>query len=132
MSDQLAGRVHISISHGIADVKMIRSDKRNALDGAMFTALAEAGERLKTEPGVRVVVLSGEGSSFCAGLDFSSFTAMAGGGNGGGGNGGGNGDGNPGSMAPGRITHLGRDHSGRRRERCGGAPACPPQRVGHP
>ncbi len=106
MSDQLAGRVHISISHGIADVKMIRSDKRNALDGAMFTALAEAGERLKTEPGVRVVVLSGEGSSFCAGLDFSSFTAMAGGGgNGGGGNGGG--EGNPGSMAPGRITHLG-------------------------
>lgn len=107
MSDQLAGRVHISISHGIADVKMIRTDKRNALDGAMFTALAEAGERLKTEPGVRVVVLSGEGSSFCAGLDFSSFTQMAGGGGAGGGNGGGNGDGNPGSMAPGRITHLG-------------------------
>jgi enoyl-CoA hydratase/carnithine racemase len=114
MSDQLAGRVHISISHGVADVKMIRSDKRNALDGAMFTALAAAGERLKTEPGVRVVVLSGEGSSFCAGLDFSSFTAMAGGGgnggggNGGGGNGGGgDGDGNPGSMSPGRITHLG-------------------------
>ena len=105
MSDQLAGRVHISISHGIADVKMIRSDKRNALDGAMFTALAEAGERLKTEPGVRVVVLSGEGSSFCAGLDFSSFTQMAGGGGGNGG--GGNGEGNPGSMAPGRITHLG-------------------------
>ena len=108
MSDQLAGRVHISISHGIADVKMIRADKRNALDGAMFSALAEAGERLKSEPGVRVVVLSGEGSSFCAGLDFSSFTAMAGGGGGNGGGGGeSNGDGNPGSMAPGRITHLG-------------------------
>ena len=108
MSDQLAGRVHISISHGIADVKMIRADKRNALDGAMFSALAEAGERLKSEPGVRVVVLSGEGSSFCAGLDTSSFTAMAGGGGGNGGGGGeSNGDGNPGSMAPGRITHLG-------------------------
>ena len=108
MSDKLAGRVHISISHGIADVKMIRADTRNALDGAMFSALAEAGERLKSEPGVRVVVLSGEGSSFCAGLDFSSFTAMAGGGNGGGNGEAGNGDGgNPGSMAPGRITHLG-------------------------
>jgi enoyl-CoA hydratase/carnithine racemase len=114
MSDQLAGRVHISISHGIADVKMIRADKRNALDGAMFAALAEAGERLKTEPGVRVVVLSGEGGSFCAGLDFSSFTAMAGGGNGGGdgGNGGnGGGEGNPGSMKQGRITHLGQQVS---------------------
>jgi enoyl-CoA hydratase/carnithine racemase len=114
MSDLLAGRVHISISHGIADVRMIRADKRNALDGAMFSALAEAGERLKTEPGVRAVVLSGEGGSFCAGLDFSSFTAMAGGGgandgggNDGGGNGGGADEGSPGSMKPGRITHLG-------------------------
>jgi enoyl-CoA hydratase/carnithine racemase len=111
MSDQLAGRVHISISHGIADVKMIRADKRNALDGAMFSALAEAGERLKTEPGVRVVVLSGEGGSFCAGLDFSSFTAMAGGGNSDGGNGGGDSEGSPGSMKPGRITHLGQQVS---------------------
>jgi enoyl-CoA hydratase/carnithine racemase len=109
MSDQLAGRVHISISHGIADVKMIRADKRNALDGAMFSALAEAGERLKTEPGVRVVVLSGEGPSFCAGLDFSSFTAMAGGGGGGGGAS--DDEGSPGSMKPGRITHLGQQVS---------------------
>jgi enoyl-CoA hydratase/carnithine racemase len=108
----MSDRVHISISHGIADVRMTRADKRNALDGAMFSALAEAGERLKTEPGVRVVVLSGEGSSFCAGLDFSSFQSMAGGG-------GasadapadGDGGGNPGSMAPGRITHLGQQVS---------------------
>lgn len=100
----MSDRVHISISHGIADVRMTRVDKRNALDGAMFTALAEAGERLKTEPGVRVVVLSGEGPSFCAGLDFGSFQAMSGGGEAGGPS---NTDGNPGSMQQGRITHLG-------------------------
>ena len=101
----MSDRVHISISHGIADVRMTRADKRNALDGAMFTALAEAGERLKTEPGVRCVVLSGEGSSFCAGLDFSSFQSMAGGA------GASNEGGNPGSMAEGRITHLGQQVS---------------------
>ena len=50
-------RVSITITDGIADVRMTRADKRNALDGAMFTALAGAGERLKLEPGVRVVVL---------------------------------------------------------------------------
>ncbi len=100
----MSDRVHISISHGIADVRMTRADKRNALDGAMFLALAEAGEQLKTERGVRAVVLSGEGSSFCAGLDFSSFQSMAGGGAAGGGD---NGGGNPGSMQEGRITHLG-------------------------
>ena len=107
----MSDRVHISISHGIADVRMTRADKRNALDGAMFSALAEAGERLKTEPGVRVVVLSGEGSSFCAGLDFSSFQSMAGGGGAADApadsSADGEGGGNPGAMKPGRITHLG-------------------------
>ena len=72
------GRVTISIVDGVADVRLNRADKRNALDNAMFVAVAAAGERLKTEPGLRVVVLSGEGESFCAGLDFSSFQAMAG------------------------------------------------------
>ena len=96
-------RVSITITDGIADVRMTRADKRNALDNAMFSALAEAGERLKTEPGVRVVVLSGEGSSFCAGLDFATMSAArrwrraarrAP-------------SGNPGEMKEGRITHLG-------------------------
>ena len=104
----MSDRVHISISHGIADVRMTRVDKRNALDGAMFTALAEAGERLKTEPGGRVVVLSGDGPSFCAGLDFGSFQGMASGSaNANSANSGGGGDGNPGTMQSGRITHLG-------------------------
>ncbi len=94
-------RVSISISNGVADVRMNRPDKRNALDNEMFLGLARAGERLKTEAGVRAVVLSGEGSSFCAGLDFGSFQQMAGGG------GSSNSEGSPGSMAPGRITHLG-------------------------
>jgi enoyl-CoA hydratase/carnithine racemase len=38
----------------------------------------DAGEGLKGDSGVRVVVLSGEGRGFCAGLDFGSFEAMAG------------------------------------------------------
>ena len=81
----MSERVLISISDGIADVRFNRADKRNALDGAMFSAIVDAGERLKTEKGVRVVVVSGNGPSFCAGLDFSSFQAMSSGkeGNGG-------------------------------------------------
>ncbi|MCU0260599.1 MAG: crotonase/enoyl-CoA hydratase family protein [Ilumatobacteraceae bacterium] len=98
----MSDRVVITITDGVADVRFNRPDKRNALDGDMFLAIAEAGERLKTEPGVRAVVLSGEGPSFCAGLDFSSFQAMAGG----------EGAdsprrGNPGAIDEGRITHLG-------------------------
>jgi enoyl-CoA hydratase/carnithine racemase len=61
-------------------VRLTRPDKINALDTAMFAAIVDAGESLKSDPSVRAVVLSGEGRGFCAGLDFSSFQAMAGGG----------------------------------------------------
>ena len=79
MSDtatQTAQRVSVTLDGGVADVRMNRPEKRNALDPAMFAALVATGERLMTEPGVRVVVLSGEGPDFCAGLDFASFQAM--------------------------------------------------------
>ncbi|MGK0274466.1 MAG: enoyl-CoA hydratase/carnithine racemase [Ilumatobacter sp.] len=74
----MSDRVSITIDNGIADVRLTRADKRNALDSEMFRAIAEAGERLKTEPGVRCVVLSGEGKSFCAGLDMGSMQQLAG------------------------------------------------------
>jgi len=70
-------RVSITIEDGVADVRMIRTDKMNALDNGMFEALLAAGERLKTEPGLRAVVLSGDGRAFCAGLDMGNFGRMA-------------------------------------------------------
>lgn len=69
-------RVRVTIAEGIADVTLIRADKMNAVDGDMFQALLEAGELVENDRSVRVVVLSGEGRSFCAGLDFSSFEQM--------------------------------------------------------
>jgi enoyl-CoA hydratase/carnithine racemase len=69
-------RVSISISEGVADVRLVRADKMNALDQAMFEALVAATDRLSKEKGVRVVVLSGEGRAFCAGLDMGRFAAM--------------------------------------------------------
>jgi len=80
-------RVTVDIKAGVADVRLVRVDKMNALDDAMFSALIETGERLKGEAGVRAVVLSGEGRAFCAGLDMGSFQAMASGARGGGGGG---------------------------------------------
>ena len=70
-------RVVYTLADGVADVRLNRPDKINALDMAMFAALVEVGEELKADPAVRAVVLSGEGRGFCAGLDFSSFQAMA-------------------------------------------------------
>ena len=76
-------RVKVTISDGVADVRLVRADKMNALDAAMFEALVAASGRLAGEKGVRAVVLSGEGRAFCAGLDMGRFAAMKeGGGNG--------------------------------------------------
>ena len=47
----VSDRVTISIDSGIADVRLNRPDKLNALDGAMFQAIADAGEALKSETG---------------------------------------------------------------------------------
>jgi enoyl-CoA hydratase/carnithine racemase len=77
MEASMSDRVTVDIQGGVADVRLVRADKMNALDDAMFSALIETGERLKTEAGLRAVVLSGEGRAFCAGLDMGSFQAMA-------------------------------------------------------
>ena len=73
----LHDRVSIVVEGGVADVRLRRPDKLNALDRAMFDALVDAGDRLAADTSVRAVVLSGEGRGFCAGLDLGSFQAMA-------------------------------------------------------
>jgi len=73
MSEQ---RVTIDLVDGVADVRLDRGDKMNAMDPAMFSALIEASDELAKTEGLRAVVMSGNGPSWCAGLDFSSFQAM--------------------------------------------------------
>jgi enoyl-CoA hydratase/carnithine racemase len=75
-------RISVSIAEGVADVRLVRADKMNALDKAMFDALIATPERLAREKGVRAVVLSAEGRAFCAGLDMTGFAAMEKGGSG--------------------------------------------------
>ena len=68
------GRVAIDMDAcGVAHVRLIRADKMNALDPDMFAALLNAGHVLHGLKGLRCVVLSGEGRSFCAGLDMASM-----------------------------------------------------------
>ncbi|MCO1660222.1 crotonase/enoyl-CoA hydratase family protein [Pseudonocardia sp. S2-4] len=69
--------MRVTIEGGVADVRLNRPDKRNALDPAMFEALVLTGTELAADTSLRAVVLSGEGPDFCAGLDFGSFRAMA-------------------------------------------------------
>lgn len=70
-------RVKIEIdANGVAEVRLSRPDKMNALDMAMFAALCQGAARLQGEPRLRAVVLSGEGKAFCAGLDMANFEGI--------------------------------------------------------
>ncbi len=69
-------RVTCTVTGGVADVRLNRPEKRNALDPAMFAALVETGTRLRADRTVRAVVLSGEGPDFCAGLDTEVMAAL--------------------------------------------------------
>jgi enoyl-CoA hydratase/carnithine racemase len=70
-------RVRLTVEDGVAHVRLTRAEKLNALDPAMFDAIAEAGAELHDDPCIRAVVLSGEGRAFCAGLDLDRMLAAA-------------------------------------------------------
>ena len=71
----MTDRVTTTITNQIADVRLNRADKMNAIDPAMFTEVGAAIDALADRKDVRCVVLSGEGKAFCAGLDMASMAA---------------------------------------------------------
>jgi len=75
MSSSITERVRYTITDGVADVRLNRPAKHNGLDPAMFDAIVEVGRALVDDRSLRAVILSGEGPSFCAGLDFKAFMA---------------------------------------------------------
>lgn len=75
----MSERVTWTIENGVADVRLRRPDKMNALDPAMIEGLLSAIDALGQTAGLRAVVLSGEGRAFCAGLDMASMANVGGG-----------------------------------------------------
>jgi enoyl-CoA hydratase/carnithine racemase len=67
--------IHLD-NEGVADVRLNRAEKMNAIDSAMLEGILAAQDRLRSEPRLRAVVLHGEGRAFCAGLDISRFKSM--------------------------------------------------------
>jgi enoyl-CoA hydratase/carnithine racemase len=72
----MSEHVHVALEDGVLVVTLARPDKKNAITQAMYAVLAEATERAKTDPDVRVILFRGEGDSFCAGNDIGDFIAI--------------------------------------------------------
>ena len=63
--------IRLAVDGDVARITFARPDVHNAFNATMIGELAQAFDRVKTEVSVRVVVLTGEGESFCAGADIN-------------------------------------------------------------
>ncbi|HUQ75388.1 MAG TPA: enoyl-CoA hydratase-related protein [Burkholderiales bacterium] len=68
--------VELSLKDGVARVFLNRVEKANALDWELLTALMQSFQTIKEEKALRVVVLGGQGKTFCAGADLSAMSAL--------------------------------------------------------
>ncbi|MGE9808441.1 crotonase/enoyl-CoA hydratase family protein [Janibacter sp. G1551] len=68
----MTSNISTTVDAGVAHVRLDRPDKLNALTLPMLRDLADTGRRLSADRSLRAVILSGEGDSFCAGLDFAT------------------------------------------------------------
>ena len=63
-------RIEVTQAGAVAHVELARADKLNAMDGEMFGAIGDTFRRIGRDPGVRAILLSGQGRHFTAGLDL--------------------------------------------------------------
>jgi len=75
-ADFAAGALQLAIDGQVATVTLARPERRNALTPAVWHGLAAIGANLPDQ--VRVVIVRGEGPSFCAGIDLNVLAGRAG------------------------------------------------------
>lgn len=71
--EPLEPQLELAVADGVATVVITHPAKRNAMTAGMWRALPGLLERLAADDGVRALVLTGEGATFCAGADISSL-----------------------------------------------------------
>ncbi len=71
----MADVVEVEVAHGILTATLADVDNRNALGGALLSGLRDAIERANADPGIRAVVLTNRGSTFCAGANLKERSA---------------------------------------------------------
>ena len=66
----------ITLSEQIAEIRLNRPDKSNAMNEAMWQEIRQACDWVDATPEARVAILSGEGKNFCAGIDLSMLASI--------------------------------------------------------
>jgi enoyl-CoA hydratase len=66
----------LSLEQGIAEVRLNRPDKSNAMNEAMWQEIRQAFAWIDATPAARVAILSGAGKNFCAGIDLAMLGSI--------------------------------------------------------
>ena len=66
----------LSLDQGIAEIRLNRPDKSNAMNDAMWQEIRQAADWIDATPEARVAILSGEGRNFCAGIDLAMLGSI--------------------------------------------------------
>jgi enoyl-CoA hydratase/carnithine racemase len=69
----------VAVDHhdGVLSVRLTRPEKKNALTGEMYAAIADAFDRVKNDPSLNVLTLTGSGDSFTSGNDIADFLSSS-------------------------------------------------------
>jgi enoyl-CoA hydratase/carnithine racemase len=66
-------KVIVAVADGVATISLNRPERHNAIDDDLHDDLAEAWTQVREEPDARVILLRGEGKSFCSGRDVTQL-----------------------------------------------------------
>jgi trans-feruloyl-CoA hydratase/vanillin synthase len=63
----------IEVEDGVGWITLNRPNKKNAMNPRLHMDMAAALDELRYDPDVRVLVITGSGNSFCAGMDLKEI-----------------------------------------------------------
>ena len=76
MSQPSLTTITLELEQGIAEIRLDRPDKSNAMNDAMWQEIRQAFEWVDATPEARVAILSGAGRNFCAGIDLAMMAGI--------------------------------------------------------
>ena len=73
MPDYSFKNILVDVADGVATLTLNRPEKRNAMSPGLHLDVAQALELLRYDAGAKVIVITGAGQAFCAGMDLKQF-----------------------------------------------------------
>ena len=73
----MTAKIKLAVADGVATISLNRPERHNAIDDELYEGLVRAWEEVLADPAARVILLRGEGRSFCSGRDVAQLGRRA-------------------------------------------------------